>query len=82
APTKETTAQMQMDEFARQLCQALEIPKFSMTDWGDLFTFLAKNTEKGTVIILFDEISWMGSKDPDFLGKIKNVIICLQLVFW
>jgi len=24
------------------------------------------------VIVLFDEISWMGSKDPDFLGKLKN----------
>lgn len=24
------------------------------------------------MIILFDEISWMGSKDPTFLGKLKN----------
>jgi hypothetical protein len=24
------------------------------------------------MIVLFDEISWMGSKDPDFLGKLKN----------
>ncbi len=47
APTKETTPQMQRDEFARQLSEQLDTPKFSMNDWGDLFTFLAKNTEKG-----------------------------------
>lgn len=72
APTKETTAQMQRDEFARQLCERLQIPKFSMNDWGDLFTYLAKNTGKGKVVILLDEISWMGSLDATFLGKLKN----------
>jgi AAA+ ATPase superfamily predicted ATPase len=72
APTKETTAQMQRDEFARQLGEQLDIPKFSMSDWGDLFTLLAKNTEKGKVVILLDEISWMGSLDSTFLGKLKN----------
>jgi hypothetical protein len=41
-------------------------------DWGDLFTLLAKQTSEGRVVILFDEISWMGSKDPTFLGKLKN----------
>jgi AAA+ ATPase superfamily predicted ATPase len=72
APTQETTAQMQRDEFARQLSEQLNIPKFSMDDWGNLFTLLARNTEKGKVVILFDEISWMGSLDPTFLGKLKN----------
>jgi AAA+ ATPase superfamily predicted ATPase len=72
APTKETTAQMQRDEFARQLSEQLQIPKFNMNDWGDLFTYVAKHTEKGKVVILLDEISWMGSLDPTFLGKLKN----------
>src|SRR5438128_1170721 len=72
APTKKTTAQMQRDEFTRQLCEQLQIPKFSMNDWGDLFTFLTKHTEKGKVVILLDEISWMGSLDSTFLGKLKN----------
>ena len=72
APTKETKAQMQREEFARQLSEQLQIPKFNMDDWGDLFTFLAKNTEKGKVVILLDEISWMGSLDSTFLGKLKN----------
>jgi AAA+ ATPase superfamily predicted ATPase len=72
APTHDTTAQMERDEFARQLCEQLNMPKFSMSDWGDLFTFLAKQTVKGKVVILLDEISWMGSLDPAFLGKLKN----------
>lgn len=72
APDKETTAQMQRDEFARQLSEQFEIPKFSMDDWGNLFTLLAQYTKNGKVVILLDEISWMGSLDPTFLGKLKN----------
>ena len=37
-----------------------------------LFTLLARECKKGKLLIIFDEISWMGSKDPDFLGKLKN----------
>lgn len=72
APTKETTAQMQRDEFIRQMCEQLNLPVFAMSDWGDIFTFLAKHTSKGKIVILFDEISWMGSLDTTFLGKLKN----------
>ncbi len=72
APTKDTTAQMQRDEFTRQLCEQLNLPLFSMSNWGDIFTFLAKHTSKGKIVILFDEISWMGSLDTTFLGKLKN----------
>lgn len=72
APSKETTAQMQRDEFARQFSEQLSLPKFIMQDWGDLFTLLAKYTAKGKIVILLDEISWMGSLDPTFLGKLKN----------
>lgn len=72
APTKDTTPQMQRDEFTRQLGEQLNMPSFSMPDWGDIFTFLAKHTRKGKIVILFDEISWMGSLDSTFLGKLKN----------
>jgi len=33
---------------------------------------LSEKALSGRIVILFDEISWMGSKDPDFLGKLKN----------
>jgi AAA+ ATPase superfamily predicted ATPase len=73
APTKKTTAQMQRDEFAFQLGQFLNIPGIKADDWNVLFLLLAKLVENGRVIVVLDEISWMGSKDPNFLGKLKNI---------
>lgn len=95
APTDETTAQNERDEFARQMGEQLGIPGLKAQDWGDLFTLLAKHTAKGRVIILLDEISWMGSKDPTFLSKLKIVwdtlfkknsqlilILCSSISLW
>lgn len=73
APTEQTTAQSQREEFAKQLSLNLQAPQVVANDWTDLFLALAKDIQKGRVIILFDEISWMGSKDADFLGKLKNL---------
>ena len=71
-PTSETTASAQRDEFANQLGERIGIPGIKADDWSVLFLLLAKNSQQGRVIILFDEVSWMGSKDPNFLGKFKN----------
>ncbi len=71
-PTKDSTPQSQRDLFALQLAQAIGPLKEPTNDWAYLFSMLAKETPKGEAIILFDEISWMGSKDPDFIGKLKN----------
>ncbi len=70
-PTPKTTPQSQREEFARQLNEKTGIGGLKANDWGDLFSHLAKHTSKGRVIVLLDEISWMGSLDPDFLGKLK-----------
>ena len=72
APTDKTTKQTQINEFANQLGLAFGIPGIQADDWNTLFLFLAKHTQKGRVVILLDEISWIGSEDPDFLGKLKN----------
>ncbi len=72
APTVKTTAQSQREDFSSQLHKQ-GLAKIAAEDWNDLFWALADATKKGRVIILFDEISWIGSKDPDFLGKLKNV---------
>ena len=72
APTKRTTAQMQRAEFARQIQEQLGITELQgIKDWGDLFTTVAEATKNGEVTIVLDEITWMGSKDPVFLGKLK-----------
>jgi AAA+ ATPase superfamily predicted ATPase len=72
-PEKDTNAQSQREEFARQLKTQLELPGLKADDWGDLFTILAKALPKGKVIVMLDEITWMGSRDPTFLGKLKIV---------
>lgn len=72
APAEGITASKQREEFARQFSKQFNMPKFTMDDWGDLFDLLALNIPKGKVLILFDEISWMGSLDPTFLSKLKN----------
>jgi AAA+ ATPase superfamily predicted ATPase len=72
APTATTTANIQREEFARQLAINFNMPRIRADDWGDIFTHLARETKNGRVVMLFDEISWMGSKDPSFLGKLKN----------
>ena len=71
-PTESTTSQSQLDEFARQLSIQTGLPEIRSDDWSKLFLLLAEKVKKGKHIVLFDEISWMGSKDPDFLGKLKN----------
>lgn len=72
-PTPETTSQSQRDAFAKQIKKNLGISPDNTNDWWDLLWFVAEHTKNGKVIILFDEISWLGSKDPDFLGKLKTV---------
>lgn len=71
-PAAHITGTSQLDEFSRQMSIQTGLPHVSVDDWTDLFILLYEKAQKGRVIILFDEISWMGSKDPDFLGKLKN----------
>ncbi len=71
-PNERTTTKSQHIEFARQLGENFGLPGIAANNWGDLFTVLSSQTKHGKVIILLDEVSWMGSKDPDFLGKLKN----------
>jgi AAA+ ATPase superfamily predicted ATPase len=70
-PTKGTTATEQREEFARQLQRVMKIPLPRADDWGDLFWLLAQQTQNGKIVLVLDEISWMGSKDHTFLGKLK-----------
>ncbi|MBW2369053.1 MAG: AAA family ATPase [Deltaproteobacteria bacterium] len=72
APTKDTNAQTQRNEFIRQLSTQTDLPEMISDDWGKLFHLLARETKQGQVIILLDEISWMASGDPTFLGKLKT----------
>ncbi len=71
-PQKDTSKQKQLDEFARQLSQITELPAVKADDWGKLFSLLASQVQTGRVVLILDEISWMGSEDSDFLGQLKT----------
>ena len=70
APQDGMDAQSQRDYFARRLAGLLQVPPFTFQDWTDAFEHLSSHIKSGD-IILFDEISWMGSKDPSFIPKLK-----------
>jgi len=72
APGKGITSQRQKQEFARQMERALSIPPVLAEDWADLFEHLANHTTRGRWIILLDEVTWIGFKDPEFLPKLKT----------
>lgn len=71
-PTPQTTAQAQRSYFALQMSKQLDIQVPEDKDWAELFWTLAHHCAKGPVILVFDEITWLGGKDPTFLGKLKT----------
>lgn len=72
APSESISAQSQRDEFLRQLQTQLMLPGVKANDWGDLFWHLSQQTQSDDTLIILDEITWMGDKDPTFLAKLKN----------
>ncbi len=73
APDKDTTAEHQLKEFSRQISRQFNTARAVYEDWSDAFWAVAERVQSGRVLLFFDEISWMGSKDPTFLAKIKDV---------
>lgn len=70
-PEPGVTAEAQRAEFLRQL-QEYRLPIYRSDDWGNLFHDLAQECKKGRVLVVLDEITWMGSEDPTFLPKLKT----------
>lgn len=70
-PERGITAHSQRELFADQLRRA-GIPGIKADNWGDLFWHLSKQTQEGQILIVLDEISWLGGKDNLFLGQLKT----------
>ncbi len=91
APQDGMDDQSQRDHFARQFATHLKLPPFTFQDWTDAFEHLSSHIKAGD-IILFDEISWMGSKSPSFIPKLKAwwdkqqlpimVVFCGSISIW
>ena len=71
-PTEHLTAEQERDDFAQQIHRHLGIPAPRADDWNTLLWTLADRTRVGRCLVVLDEINWLGSKDPTFLGKLKN----------
>jgi len=70
-PVPRTTAKTQRENFVLQLERA-GIHGVKPDDWSNLFWHLSEKTKKGRILIVLDEISWLGGKDPQFLGHLKT----------
>ena len=72
APREKLTAQDQIDNFFRWMTQNTGKKYKSCDDWTEALQKLSKALPKEKkTLILFDEISWMGIGDKDFVGKLK-----------
>lgn len=71
-PEKGVTEEIQRRHFANQLERQTGQFAIRFDDWDFLFDALNRATQQGRVLIVLDEINWMGSLDPAFLGKLKT----------
>jgi len=69
-PIPGVTIASQQEEFVQQMVNQ-GLPNIKGNDWSEIFFTLSREAKKGSVLIALDEISWMGSKDHLFLGKLK-----------
>src|SRR5262249_44582697 len=69
-PEDKVSDEVQRRHFANELEKQTGQLTLRFDDWDFLFENLGKVTQKGRVLIVLDEINWMGSLDPAFLGKL------------
>ncbi len=91
APKTGRDDQSQRDHFAHQLAVHLQCPPFTCQDWADAFLHLSRHLKPGDIVLL-DDISWLGSKDPSFIPKLTiwwqqqrqpiMVILCGSVSTW
>jgi AAA+ ATPase superfamily predicted ATPase len=72
APRPGITNQDQLKHFSGTLASFLGIKSLAFDDWGQALGMLAQLPFKKRGLIFLDEISWMGEKDSDFAGKLKE----------
>ena len=72
APQPKMTNQDQIDSFVRRLAELSETKIGSCQNWFDVFRQLEKVLpHEERMVLLLDEISWMGKYDVNFPGELK-----------
>ncbi len=71
APRKNQSNRDQLNYFAEKIQEYFKGPEIRFKSWTEAFTYLNQLISTPSICILFDEISWMGSKDKEFSSKLK-----------
>lgn len=71
-PDEKTTDQTQREYFVQQMERLFGLRGIKSDDWGEIFWNLGKEIRRGTLLVVLDEINWIGSLDHTFLGKLKS----------
>jgi len=71
APRESLDNRHQLENFSRQLGEQFRLPPLQLHSWHEAFALLARLTEGQRALIFLDEISWMASRDQDFVGQLK-----------
>lgn len=71
-PEEGVTDEIQRRHFANELEKQMGQFSLRFDDWDFLFGSLGKVVKQGKILVVLDEINWMGSLDPAFLGKLKT----------
>jgi len=71
-PDEKTTNATQKQYFVDQMERQLGIRGLKADDWGEIFWNLAGKIRRGQLLVVLDEINWIGSLDDTFLGKLKS----------
>ncbi len=71
-PEGGVTDEIQRRHFANELEKQTNQFALRFDDWDFLFSSLGRAVQQGKILVVLDEINWMGSLDPAFLGKLKT----------
>ena len=74
APGEGVNNKVQLRSFMEQLAMQTEVPDVAVKNWLQAFRMLGSSLPKsGRVVVLLDEVSWMGGYDKSFAGTLKIV---------
>ena len=72
-PQPDLGKQDQLENFSEALAREFGVPELPLESWQKAFHFLSTLLpQKGKILVLLDEISWMSIGDRNFAGHLKN----------
>ena len=77
APGEGVNNKVQLRSFMEQLSMQTNAPDVAVSSWLHAFQMLGNSLPRdGRLVVLLDEISWMGGYDVSFAGTLQVFIKC------